>query len=72
MTSNLNPHDETLGFDNVTNPRVDDLDDGANQDDDATLKVQRPVSLKHCRLILRCPLRLQSAQGFGTSVIMSC
>jgi len=38
MTSNHNPHDETLGFDKVENPRVDNLHDGANQDDDVTLQ----------------------------------
>ena len=38
MTSNHNPHDETFGFDNVTNPRLDNLHDGANQDDDVTLQ----------------------------------
>ncbi len=37
MTSNQDPLDETFDFDDVTIPPVDKPDDGANQDDDATL-----------------------------------
>jgi len=38
MTSSPNPHDETLDFDDVTIPPVDNVADRANQDDDVTLK----------------------------------
>ncbi len=37
MTANHDPHDETLDFGDVTIPPVDNVDGGANHDDDATL-----------------------------------
>ena len=38
MTSSSNPDNETLNFDDVTIPPVDNIADGANHDADATLK----------------------------------